>query len=167
MEPVTEAEVVAAQKAWAEGIVAIGAAIPKGREVVRATAEKFIQDCYAFGAGQVLFKPTKARLKQFRCETRAALSYFVGGDAEFGEDAGFALRPWKKVRFENVGIKAGRGIALAMGDYFFTDEHGTEVMVEYSFGYHRCPDGKVRIVLHHSSLPYAPSQVALADSSAA
>ena len=29
-----------------------------------------------------------------------------------------------------------------------------ESKVEYTFGYKRCGDGKVRIFLHHSSLPY-------------
>ena len=28
--------------------------------------------------------------------------------------------------------------------------------VEYTFGYKRNDDGKIRIYLHHSSLPYVP-----------
>ena len=46
------------------------------------------------------------------------------------------------------------GVALAMGNYFFTDLSGAETKVEYSFGYIRGPGGELRINLHHSSLPY-------------
>ena len=45
---------------------------------------------------------------------------------------------------------------MAMGNYFFTDPDGVEVMVEYTFGYMLDDAGELRIVLHHSSLPYAP-----------
>ena len=42
-----------------------------------------------------------------------------------------------------------------MGSYVFTDTTTKdEVTVEYTFGYKRCADGKPRIFLHHSSVPY-------------
>ena len=45
--------------------------------------------------------------------------------------------------------------AQAMGDYVFTDAtSGDEVRVEYTFGYTRNDDDKVRIYLHHSSVLY-------------
>ena len=47
---------------------------------------------------------------------------------------------------------------MAMGNYFFTDPDGNEVMVEYTFGYMLDDNDELRIVLHHSSLPYAPRQ---------
>merc|ERR1719326_2484141 len=48
-----------------------------------------------------------------------------------------------------------------MGDYVFTDAtSGDEVRVEYTFGYKRNDDGKVRIYLHHSSVPYAAAPAA-------
>ena len=42
-----------------------------------------------------------------------------------------------------------------MGTYEFTCATTGEFQVEY-FGYKRNPDGKVRICLHHSSIPYEP-----------
>ena len=43
-----------------------------------------------------------------------------------------------------------------MGNYEFTSAaDGSVAKVEYTFGYMRCGDGKVRIFLHHSSVPYA------------
>ena len=43
-----------------------------------------------------------------------------------------------------------------MGSYVFTcATTGEEAKVEYTFGYKRNEDGKVRISLHHSSVPYA------------
>jgi len=42
-----------------------------------------------------------------------------------------------------------------MGYYVFTDATTkAKVTVEYTFGYKRCSDGKPRIFLHHSSVPY-------------
>merc|ERR1711920_1049809 len=41
------------------------------------------------------------------------------------------------------------------GNYYFTcATTGEKTKVEYTFGYQRCDDGKVRIFLHHSSVPY-------------
>jgi len=43
-----------------------------------------------------------------------------------------------------------------MGEYTFTDaESGDKVNIYYTFGYKRNDDGKLRIYLHHSSLPYS------------
>merc|ERR1719253_184539 len=41
-----------------------------------------------------------------------------------------------------------------MGNYYFTDTSEKETKVEYTFGYWRDETGAIRIVLHHSSLPY-------------
>ena len=40
-----------------------------------------------------------------------------------------------------------------MGNYFFTTPEGEEVKVEYTFGYITDSEGKLRINLHHSSMP--------------
>ena len=44
---------------------------------------------------------------------------------------------------------------MAMGNYFFTTTEGDEVKVEYSFGYAPDENGDLKIVLHHSSLPFS------------
>merc|ERR1711988_166686 len=115
------------------------------------------------GHGSVLFKPTKATDHPFRATGEEAMSYFVGADAmnnpEFkGEDAGFAInggKGWKNVVFTNHQIDLNSEVAIAMGSYVFTDmTTGDDVTVEYTFGYKRCADGKPRIFLHHSSVPY-------------
>ena len=42
-----------------------------------------------------------------------------------------------------------------MGSYDFTCATTGDIStVEYTFGYKRCADGKPRIFLHHSSVPY-------------
>lgn len=146
--PITEQDVVAAQDVWGRSIVAIGAAASP-----RAVAEDVLDQLYGFGQGVVLFKPTKAAQNQFRLERGEALSYFVGGDLQ--EDHGFALAPYHKVRFENRAVVSDCDSAFAMGNYYFTDAHGGETKVEYTFGYFRGADGQVRINLHHSSLPYS------------
>ena len=42
-----------------------------------------------------------------------------------------------------------------MGSYVFTNAtDASTVKVEYTFGYKKNDDGKLRIFLHHSSVPY-------------
>merc|ERR1712070_520557 len=76
-----------------------------------------------------------------------------------GEDGGFAInggKGWSDCVYDNHKIEIKGDVAIAMGNYYFTDAtDGGESKVEYTFGYTRCDDGKVRIFLHHSSVPYA------------
>ena len=41
-----------------------------------------------------------------------------------------------------------------MGNVHFTHKDGSVTTVDKSFGYQRGEDGNLRIVLHHSSLPF-------------
>ena len=149
---ITEADVAAAQQAWGEGIVAIGAAYTAGEDYT-AAATAHIERFYAYGTHTVLFKPTLAAQDQFRGDFEEALSYFVGGSIE--EDGGFAIAPYTNVRWVNEGTIIDEDSAMAMGNYFFTTTQGDEVKVEYSFGYVQDEDGELKIVLHHSSVPYS------------
>lgn len=149
---ITPGEITAAQQEWGAGIVAIGTAYTAGEDY-RAVASELIDRLYAFDAGGVLFKPTKASDQPFRLDTDSALSYFVTGS--IAEDGGFAITPWTDVRFENADILIDSDSALAMGHYFFTDTGGTETKVEYTFGYVRGNDGRLLINLQHSSLPFS------------
>jgi hypothetical protein len=149
---IVEADVLEAQRTWGDGIVAIGSAHVSGGDA-RAVAADLIARLYGYDLGPVLFKPTKAALDPFRETPEQALSYFVTGVEP--EDHGFALTPWTAVRFENHGIVVIGDVAFAMGHYTFTDAHGADTLVEFTFAYRRAPDGSLRIVVHHSSLPYA------------
>ncbi len=146
---ITKKEILAAQRAWGDGIVAIGKAKDPNK-----TALEHINKLYAYDLGPVLFKPTKAAQVQFRDTKEEALSYFVGGGEP--EDKGFALAPFTKVRFENHAITIDCDSALAQGNYYFTKADGQEIKVEYSFGYVEDKEGQLKINLHHSSLPYKP-----------
>jgi len=46
-------------------------------------------------------------------------------------------------------------MALAMGNYFFTDLEGNKTKVEYTFAYIKGDTGELKIILHHSSLPFS------------
>lgn len=144
---ITKDEVIAAQKQWGDWIVAIGET-----DDPKVVAFNHLDKLYGYGMGEVLFKPTKAAEDQFRGTKDEALSYFVAGVVP--EDKGFALAPYTKVRFENEGMVIDCDSALAMGNYYFTTTEGKEIKVEYSFGYFKDDKGKLKINLHHSSLPY-------------
>ena len=141
------------QTKWANGIVEIGKTKNNFDESSSVTS-KFINQLYDFQNGNVQFKPTKASENQFRNDFDSALSYFIGNNPNFSEDSGFALKPWVNVEFKNESINIYGDIGIAMGNYFFTDENGDKIKVEYSFVYKRVGDS-LKIVLHHSSLPYS------------
>ncbi|MFK7839573.1 MAG: hypothetical protein AB8B83_04520 [Bdellovibrionales bacterium] len=153
---ISKQDVLDAQKAWGEGIVAISDVfVAKGDFKERAS--QHIKDLYAYDQGEVLFKPTLASDDQFRETFDEALSYFVGG--KISEDGGFAIKPWSNVRFGEQQIITDSDSAIAMGNYFFTPVGSEEeTKVEYTFGYVKDEDGKVRINVHHSSLPFAKAE---------
>jgi len=151
---VTKEMVSAAQQTWGDGIVAISAAKTNGEDYTQV-ARDHIETLYGYGLTPVLFKPTLAGVEQFRSTFEGALSYFVADNSNFPEDTGFAIKGWTAVRFENVDTILSGSTAMSMGNYFFTTPEGTEVKVEYSFGYFLDAEGKLRIKLHHSSQPYA------------
>jgi len=164
MDPVSEEEVLECQQKWAGAIAAASKMYAEGGDYIDAAAGA-ANELYAYGFSQVLFKPTKAAEYPFRPTGAEAMSYFVGGDVIEGgytEDAGFAINGgngWEKVEFYNHAIDLNGLTATAMGYYIFTDMTTKDkVRVEYTFGYKRCTDGKVRIFLHHSSVPYSAGQ---------
>eukprot|EP00438_Fugacium_kawagutii_P022116 Skav219860 [mRNA] locus=scaffold859:856554:860665:- [translate_table: standard] len=157
-------EVKAAQKAWADAIKKISKTYLDGGDYVAAAA-KAAGELYGYGHGNVLFKPTKAKDVQFRPEASQAMSYFVGAKAVkqadgIAEDGGFAInggKGWSDVVFSNHQIELNGNVGIAMGTYDFTSAaDGSKTTVEYTFGYKKCQDGKVRIFLHHSSVPFNP-----------
>ncbi|KAL9138959.1 putative tandem protein 23 [Amphidinium carterae] len=163
---ITEEEVRAAQKLWSDSIKKISTTyLEKGDYV--AVAGEAAGELYGYGHSNVLFKPTKAAERQFRPEAADAMSYFVGSEAveEGGipEDAGFAInggRGWADVVFDNHQIDISGNVAIAMGNYIFTAANdGSKTKVEYTFGYKKNADGKVRIFLHHSSVPFSPAAI--------
>jgi hypothetical protein len=149
---ITELEVIKAQELWAQNVIEIGNLYIK-KEDYKSRASFFVKQFYAFDIGDVLFKPTLASEKQFRCTYDDALSYFIGG--HISEDKGFALKPWEKINFGERKIIILKEIALSMGNYFFQSVDGSdEVKVEFTFGYVKDKNNNLLINLHHSSIPY-------------
>jgi len=101
-----------------------------------------------------VFCPTKASLSQFRQNLDAAVSYFVGNNMDFHEDTGFALQPWSAVRFENFGIQITGDFAVTMGNYFFQNAGGVTLKAEYTLVYRALQGIGLRIVAHHSAIPF-------------
>ena len=156
--PITVAEVESAQKAWGDALVAIATEYDtKGHAAAKKLAEQVIDSAYGYGMGPVLFKPTLAAAPQtFRTTRDGALAYFVGGDRNYPNDSGFALKGWRSVEVQNSGVVVTGNSAISMGNVMIRDAKGALTTVDKTWGYVRGPDGKLRIVLHHSSLPYTP-----------
>ena len=149
---ITKQEVLDIQEKWANGLLKIVETHQSNKEFTTETSD-FIDDVYAYDWGEVLFKPTLASDFQFRKDKEGALSYFIASNPKYSEDKGFALKGWKKVRWENAGVQLLADVAIAMGNYYFTNSDG-ELKVEFTFVFRKDNTGKIKIVLHDSHLPY-------------
>ncbi|GAB5454452.1 MAG: hypothetical protein Hens2KO_06810 [Henriciella sp.] len=143
-EPMSKAEVVAAQRSWA-------------KYVTEQDVENLL-GLYDFGSANepLLFKPTLADV--IRLDRAGAKSYFIGGNPDFPHDHGFLKRGWKSVEFQSAAgpiLDAGGLGCKDMGQYTFTDGDGNPTRADYTFAYHKL-EGRVLISLHHSSLTWVP-----------
>lgn len=154
--PITQAEVEGAHKAWCNALVAIATENDtKGQPAAKELAKKVLDSAYGYDMGPVLFKPTLTVVPQtFRPTYDGALSYFVGGDKAYPNDSGFALKGWRKCESSNNTILITGDTALSMGKVSMWDSKGNMTVVDKTWGYVRGADGGLKIVLHHSSLPY-------------
>tara|TARA_B100001173_G_scaffold282032_1_gene266625 strand:+ start:838 stop:1296 length:459 start_codon:yes stop_codon:yes gene_type:complete len=149
---ITKEAVLAFQRKWSEKIIDIGNMHQDKGDFYSATTN-FISNLYAYDSEPVLFKPTLASDNPFRLTKEAALSYFIGGNPNYSEDIGFALKNWTNIVWKNSGISIIDKTAICMGHYFFTNKDG-ELKVEFSIVLHELDDGKLKIILHDSHLPY-------------
>jgi hypothetical protein len=155
-QSVTESEVLAAQKAWCAALVNISSTgASQGPAAAKALAEKVIDAAYGYQMGAVLFKPTLTVAPQtFRTTRAGALAYFVGGDPAFPKDTGFALKGWTKCDVANSAIFIAGDSATTMGNVHITGKDGKVTTVDKTWKFVKDDAGKLRIVVHHSSLPF-------------
>jgi len=161
---VTEAELLAAQKAWGDALVNISTTYDQqGFAAAKLVAERVIDSAYGYQYGPVLFKPTLATGDQtFRTTRAGALAYFVGGDPAFPGDTGFALKHWRKVEMKNAAIFRDGSTGTTVGNVILTDKAGQVTTVDKTWTFFKAQDGKLWIVAHHSSLPYVPGPISAA-----
>lgn len=154
---ITEAEVLAAQRAWGEALVRISTEFDQsGLPKAKATAAAIIDAAYGYQMGPVLFKPTLTQAPQtFRLTREGALAYFVGDNPAFPKDTGFALKGWRQVEVNNAGIHIHGDVATTMGKVTITNKSGQKTTVDKIWQFKKDDAGQLRIVLHHSSLPYS------------
>jgi len=160
-EIITYDEVNAAQQAWCDALVKIGKLKEEGGDY-KSFAEQVLSEAYNYDNGKVFFKPTLAFGDQtFRNDKKGALSYFIGGDPAYPNDKGFAMAPWVKARYDNAGeknegIQIYGSVAITMGNVWVIGKDGTEVMVDKTWVFKKGKDGKLRIIVHKSALPFSP-----------
>lgn len=145
-----------AQKTWIQALVSIGEVHVNGGDAA-ARASEVLTTYYDFENGSVLFKPTLTHGKQtFRLTKEGALAYFVGGNAAFPDDDGFALRPYVSGSVEMADVIIHGNVAIAMSNITLNAYDGSSVTVNKTFGYRLDDAGNLRIITHHSSLPFQP-----------
>ena len=157
---ITEADVKAAQDGWGKALIQISDDFASGGIAkAKATANRVLDAAYGYNLGVVLFNPTLTHGAQtFRTTKAGALAYFVGDDRSFPADKGFALGGWKKYEYRNAGIFINGDLAITMGNVILTDKDGKVTTVDKTWGFKKDSQGQLRIVLHHSSLPFQPSK---------
>lgn len=154
---ITEEQVLNSQKGWCNGLLAISKAYAAGGfAAAESTATRILDQAYGYQYGAVAFKPTLTKPPQtFRATKAGALAYFVGGNSAYPNDSGFAIKPWTTCVVRNQVIQLHGDLAITMGNVDLSDGSGKLTTVDKTWAFIREPDGEVRIVLHHSSLPFS------------
>lgn len=154
---ITEQQVLNTQQGWCNGLLAISKAYAQGGfAAAETTASKILDQAYGYQYGAVAFKPTLTQNPQtFRGTKVGALAYFVGGNSNYPNDKGFATKPWQTCSIRNQVIQLHGDLAITMGNVDLTDSSGKVTTVDKTWAFLREPDGEVRIILHHSSLPFS------------
>lgn len=155
---ITEEMVINAQKAWAESLLKISKTHADGGDYKKVASDA-IDGGYNYQNGIVLFKPTLTTGDQtFRLDKEGALSYFVAGNPKYKNDTGFALKGWTRYVTKNSGIILNGSTAISMGNIYLYDKNGNETVVDKTWGFKMNEFGELKIILHHSSLPYKPTK---------
>lgn len=159
--PITVQEVNDAQQGWCDALLSISKAHAEGGDY-KSIAAAVLSNTYNYDNGIVLFNPTLSFGEQnFRLDKEGAAAYFIGGNPKYPNDRGFALYPWVKCTYTNAGDNTGilidGDIAAVMGNVVLTDNKGKTTTVDKLFAFKRGADGKLRIIIHKSSLPFDPS----------
>lgn len=157
--PITERQVRAAQDAWCASLLSVSRAYERGgRPAATRAAQRMLDRQYAFDEAKVLFKPTMSSGDQtFRFDEAGALSYFVAGNPAYPNDTGFALKGWTKCVNHIADVSLDGPVGATMAKVEFTNADGVTV-VDKTFAFRTLRGGAVKVVVHHSSLPYSPAQ---------
>ena len=162
---ITRREVRRAWRAWTNALVDISQTYKnEGFESAEDLAGDVIDAAYGYQLGAVAFKPTWAYGENtFRTTRDGAVSYFVGGNDDFG-DPGFAIgsidpvtgerSSWTNAWFDRSVRRLDGNTAIVQGLLYTEDENGKVGYVDKTWGFQKDDFGNVRIVLHHSSDPY-------------
>ncbi len=153
---ITEKELTEAGINWGKGLIDISSSYDKDDiNKVSSLASEILDNLYGFEFGPILFKPTlSGGIQTFRTDKEGTLSYFIGQNSKYSSDTGFALKSWREFNAETSSVFVENDIAIWMGWVSLTNKDGDVVKVDKSWGYKRNKDGILKIVLHHSSLPY-------------
>lgn len=159
--PITVAEVNAAQQGWCDALISIAKAHAEGGDY-KTIATTVLSNVYNYDNGIVLFNPTLSFGAQtFRLDKEGAAAYFIGGNPKYPNDSGFALKPWVNCSYTNAGNNEGVLIegetAMTMGNVTLIDAKGAQTTVDKFFAFKRGADGKLKIIVHKSALPFAPT----------
>ena len=154
--PISEKDLFDARAAWGNGLIEISKTFEtEGIEMATSVASDMIDNLYAFDSGKVLFKPTLSGGSQtFRPTKEGALSYLVGHNSAYPNDRGFGIKCWREISSDTSAIFIDDMVAMWMGWVTFIDKDGHVTKVDKSWGYKLDDVGNLRIMLHHSSLPY-------------
>lgn len=155
---ITPDDIAKALTTWGNGKIAISKAFEDGGiEAARKVASANIDNYYGYNLGPVLFKPTMASGEQtFRPTKAGALAYFCGHSDEYPLDTGFAIMGWRASHAITSATFIQGDVAMWMGWIKLTNKDGSVTTVDKSFGYKKDKSGNLRIIHHHSSLPYQP-----------
>ena len=78
----------------------------------------------------------------------------VTSAVRYPSDNGFGIKSWYEVSSETCAAFFDQDVAMWMGSVTLISKDGHSITVDKSWGYKKVKNGALKIILHHSSLPY-------------
>lgn len=149
---ITVDDIIVFQQKWSQSIIKMGT-YKKNKPKLYRYCNKSIDKLYN-KCPTVLFKPTKAKVNPFRRLKNEIISYFITGDIK--QDKGFVLNEWQSIQWYNTNIIIRKDYAICQGNYKFISKSPSisDIVAEYSFVLEKDKNNKLKLILHHSSVPY-------------
>ena len=152
---ITEQALAAARQTWGDALIAISTAFDqRGIDAARTVAGAALDTAYGLTPGPFCLSrrwptETDGTIPTAPLPTSLAIATITQMTAVLALKAG-------DLSFHKPLVTYTGDVAMWMGSVTFTDKNGTVLKVDKSWGYKMDQAGTLRIVLHHSSLPYQP-----------
>jgi len=151
-KPISESEVIAFQNSFGVSQNSIVNTI-KNNGNTEVAAKNHIESFYGLNEGKVMFAHGNVEKQSVRSTFEGLLSYLIGNNSNFPNDAGIVNTQRTISGWKNAGIINDDNIAIAMGQVRSKNSNGEQFLQNYTMCIKRNDTGVLKLISHKVSNP--------------